>query len=162
MKKYLIIALLAVGCASSTPPASTTPTPEPQAEAANPYLGVIGLLKTLIDFSPEQYADFCGKIQGVYASDAQGYHTCSRSDASGQASGFALEFDGVNPSPIAVLIVPGTEGQALANAIVEEVGVPITTEGNVALWDLGEYALIFTPIPTGGFLVGLERAGISL
>lgn len=162
MKKYLIIALLAVGCASSTPPASTAPTPEPQAEVANPYVGVIGLLETLIDYSPEQFADFCTTIQGMYSYDAEGYHTCSLRDASGQSAGFALEFDGIHPSPIAVVLVPGSEGQALANAVTAEVGVPDGLDGNAAVWDYGAYVIIFTPIPGGGFLLGLERQGTSL
>jgi len=160
MKKYLIIALLAVGCASSPPPVSTAPVP--QEEATNPYTGIVGLLEILIDYSPAQFADFCGKISGVYAYDAEGYHTCSRSDGEGQTAGFALEFDGVNPSPMAVLIVPASEGQALANAVSEEVGVPEAVEGNLAIWNYGAYAIIFTPIPGGGWLLGLERAGTSL
>lgn len=159
MKKLLILALLA-GCASSTPVASTTPTPE-VVEAPEPgseYVGVVSLLKTLIDFTPEQFTDFCGNINGTLTTDSQ-YTTC----AFGPMTGFTLEFDTTGTSSIAVMVMPGEVGQDVANAVVEEVGEPAGVFGNEAVWDLGEYQLLFTAFPGApAWILGLERVGINL
>lgn len=155
MKKLLMILLLA-GCASSTV-TSTTPTPE-VVEPGNEYVGVVSLLKNLIEFTPEQFTDFCGKINGTLTTDSQ-YTTCTF----GPMTGFTLEFDATGTSAIAVMVMPGEVGQDVANAVVEEVGEPNPVFGNEAVWDLGEFRLIFTPFPGApAWILGLERVGTVL
>lgn len=153
MKKVLILALLAFGCKAGTVE-QTTPTPPPPVavEEANPYVGTYTFLRGLMDITPGQFAALCNESGGNLTVDDQ-YTTC----VSGGA-GFAMEVVGGLVTGTSVLL-PSSEAQLVAEALVEELGQPTGTEQNAAVWELEGFFLVFAPVTDTLFIVVLQRAG---
>lgn len=156
MKKLLIIGLLA-GCASSTPVASTTPTPEivEAPEQANQYAGVVDFLEALLTLNPETFEALCANEGGNFAVSAN-YYTCTEGLA-----GFSIQSTaGVTKG--SSVMVPASDGQDLANALVDAVGEPSFSLGSEAAWELNGFVLIFGPVGNVAYITILERTGTTL
>lgn len=156
MKKLLLIAFL-VGCGGSVPQATTTPDPvvAPVQEEANNYVGVLDALYGILEMDTQTFASFCTEINGNLNVSAE-FATCLGSDGSGFAH---RTVNGVSIG--AAILVPSSDGQKLAAAVVQAVGNPALVDG-AAFWDLTEHTLVFTPLPNGMWLLVLEKAGTSL
>lgn len=156
MKKLLIIGLL-VGCSSSAQVASTTPTPEivEAPEAANQYVGVFGFLNDLLTLDAEGFETLCAEVGGDFAT-TESYYTCVDGTA-----GFSIQIlAGVTKG--ASVLVPASDGEALAAALIDEVGAPSFAEGSSAAWDLDGFVLVFGPVGNVAYITILERTGTSL
>ena len=159
MKKYITLVALLAGCAGSTPVASTTPTPEiveaPQAEQTNQYDGVVDFLEGLLTLNTETFEVLCAETGGHYAVSAN-YHTCTEGLA-----GFSIQTSLVGTKGASVM-VPASDGEALAAALIEAVGEPSFLSGLSAAWDLNDRVLVFGPVGDIAFIAILERTGTSL
>jgi hypothetical protein len=156
MKRLLIVALLA-GCAGSTPVASTTPTPEiiEAPTQANQYEGVFGFLNELLTLNAETFEALCGEVGGEF-SITDNYYVCLEDGT----AGFSIQVVAGATKGSSVL-VPGSDGQALANALVEDVGAPTFAAGGSAGWELDGFVLIFGSVGNA-WIVVLERTGVAL
>lgn len=161
MKKLVLLAFL-VGCGASTPQATTTPDPDPvvaPSQEANAYIGVLEALYSLIEMDTQEFASFCSEIGWAFNADTAvgGFSTCLGADG----EGLALRTN-LGTTIGSAVLVPGGEGQKLADAVFAEVGNPDQIVDGAAVWDLSEFILIFTAAPSGQWLLILERTGTSL
>jgi hypothetical protein len=158
MKKLMIFALLA-GCAGSAQVASTTPTPEiveaPAIPQANQYVEVVNFLAGLIGLNPEGFEVLCDELGGSFDTSAN-YYTCMEG-----LSGFSIQHTAGITKGSSVM-VPASEGEALAEALYEAAGEPTFTDGNSASWDIPGFVIVFGPVGTVAYIAILERTGTSL
>jgi hypothetical protein len=160
MKKYItLVALLAVGCSSSAQVASTTPTPEiveaPAIPQANQYVGVLEFLAGLLTLAPAEFEELCAETGGNFDTSAN-YYTCVNGVA-----GFSIQHTAGFTKGAAVM-VPATEGKALAEALYEAAGEPTFTAENSAMWEAPGFTIVFGPVGSIAYMVILERVGTSL
>lgn len=157
MKKVLILALLALGCKAGTVEQTTpTPPPPPVVEAANPYEGTYTFLLSLMEVEPAgQFVALCEEAGGAWNSDGK-YTTCMAGGA-----GFAIEVESGTVIGSSLLI-PSSEAQLVANALVDEIGPPTAVDQNAAVWELDGLVLVFAPATNTHFIIILQRTGTLL
>jgi len=154
MKKLLLIALL-VGCGGNVPQATTTPDPVVEAPvvADNPFTGAVEVLYALVAMDSEQFEQFCWAIDGNLTRTGEAA-ACIDTDG----SGFGHRVDETGVGFGAAMMVPHKYGQALADAVFQEVGEPHETVNGAALWDLSGDVLVFAPLSGGQWLLILEKS----
>lgn len=153
MKKMILMALLVGGCATAAPPvpAYTPEAPAPVAEAPvkNPYLGAFSFLKALTVVSVDEFQQACGQFGGEYYHE-EDFFTCSKG-----LSGFSIEvIDGTTTG--SSLLVPGTGGQLLADALAGEVGQPDILGQGMATWYVEGGTLYFANVDDIAYIAVYE------
>lgn len=154
MKKVLILALLAFGCKAGTVEQTTpTPPPPPVVEAANPYEGTYSFLLALMEVEPAgEFVSLCEEAGGAWSTNGK-YTTCMSGGA-----GFAIEVvEGLVVG--SSILIPSSEAQLVAEALVAEIGQPSGVEMNAAVWELEGFVLVFAPVTNTAFIVVLQRTG---
>jgi hypothetical protein len=156
MKKLLIIGLL-VGCASSTPQATTTPDPVVAEEVTpdNKYAGVTDFLVALLTLNAETFEELCANEGGNFNTSAD-YYTCTDG-----LSGFSIQITAGVTRGSSVL-VPAAEGRDLAQALFDELGPPDFSADNAAQWDLESGVVVFGPVGNVAYITIMELTGVTL
>lgn len=159
MKKLLLLAVFAVGCAKAAPPTVTVPAPtQPEAEAApekNPMENAVTFLRTIQTFSVSEFEQLCAQAGGDYVVRAE-FHVCEKG-----LQGFSIAIvDGVVTG--SSIVVPATGGELLAEGIISEIGPPTASSGDTAVWELEDGILVFAPVGNLAYIAILDNTRKSI